>query len=333
LPADPRTGAAYAAYVDRGGFLVGAELEDASDPEGPVYALGTIPNIASNPSFESGRPPDRWRVTGEATASSNGQELFGDRTALVEAEPGGGFFDTVVFDFGRDKDYTAGAWVRPAGNEALELQLYLTGTLADGNVLDPLAESTFVIAPGAWSPLSVSFQTPEAGRITLVQVILRVPPDGEAAAFLVDGATMTQGTFAPGFVRITDTDPSRLRSDDLPRFADSPIFGAGPRKDIELGTVDNEYALFLDRYGLLGTAAYLSLFGGAFLVALRTWRASEGIVAVVALAMTGFCLLLAVFNVTAGSYYHFQIMAVFWLLTGAMVAARTPAPPLERNLG
>jgi hypothetical protein len=46
--------------------------------------------------------------------------------------------------------------------------------------------------------------------------------------------------------------------------------------------------------------------------------------------MTAFAILLAVFNITAGSYYHFQIMAVFWLLIGALAAARSPGPPLER---
>jgi O-antigen ligase len=332
-PTDPASGEEYLAYIDRSGFLIGAELEDSSDPEGAVYALGTIPNIASNPSFESGNPPERWRVTGDAAATANGGELFGTRAALVHAPPAGGFFDTVVFDFSRDKDYTAAAWIRPAGSARVTLQLLLVATMADGEVRDPLSDVTVTIEPGAWAQVSLPFRTPEDGRITVLQVILRVPGDAPAASFLVDGATLTQGTFAPGFPRIADTDPSRLRSDELPRFADSPVFGAGPRKDIELGNVDNEYALFLDRYGLLGTVAYLVLFGAAFLVFLRTWLRADGLLQAIALAMTAFSILLAVFNITAGSYYHFQIMAVFWLLAGAIAAARSPGPPLERSLG
>jgi hypothetical protein len=101
------------------------------------------------------------------------------------------------------------------------------------------------------------------------------------------------------------------------------VIGAGPRKDIELGTVDNEYALFLDRYGALGTLAYLALFAGALLLSARAWFKGSDVVATMGLVMVTFTALLGLFNVTAGSYYHFQIMAVYWLLAGTLAAATT----------
>ena len=320
LPMDPSTGEPYAAYVSRAGFLVAAELENAADAEGPVYALGTIPNIAGNPSFESGNPPSRWNITGDATVLRNGQALFGNHSAEVTAEGGGGYFDTIVFDFARDEAYSAAVHVLPLGDEPVTVQLYLAGTMADGRPEDPLAQTVTTVDPGGWRQVVLPFETPEEGRLTVLQVIVRVPEGGGPAAFALDGATLTQGTIAPGFPRITDTDPSRLRNDELPRFADSPIIGAGPRKDIELGNVDNEYALFLDRYGLLGTAAYLALFTSALWLAWNAWSKGTGIVATAGLVMVIFTVLLALFNVTAGSYYHFQIMAVYWLLAGVLAA-------------
>jgi hypothetical protein len=320
LPADPSTGEAYPAYVAKSGFLVGAKLENAADAEGPVYALGTIPNIASNPSFEAGTPPVRWGVTGPAQVTRDDQPLFGSHAAKLTMEPGGGYYDTIVFDFSRDTDYNTAIYVQPDGDAPITLQVYLSATLADGSTEEPFAETTMTVEPGGWTQVVLQFKTPAENRITILQVILRVPADGQTATFAVDGATLTQGTIAPGFPRITDTDPSSLQNDELPRFADSPIIGAGPRKDIELGTVDNEYALFLDRYGLIGTVAYLALFAAAFLVAWQAWRLESGIVATAGLVMVAYTVLLAFFNITAGSYYHFQIMAVYWLLIGALAA-------------
>jgi hypothetical protein len=331
LPADPATAEPYPSYVVGGGFLVGAELEDPSSPDGPFYSLGTIPNFALNPSFESGDgSPVRWETTGDAEVRiAAGQGLFGESAAHASLPPGTSFLHRVVLEFGIDISYVASVWARPAGNEPVEVELYLVASLTTGEVIDPFASQTFMLdRERGWQRLVLPFRTPETGRIGVMRYIIRAGSD-ETAEVLLDGATVSQGTFPPSFTTVRDTDPSRLTASGLPGFSDSPIVGAGPRKDIELGTVDNEYLLLLDRYGLLGTIAYLALFAGAFRVAYRSWRPEGGIVPVLALCVMVFMVMMAVFNITAGSYYHFQIMAVFWLIIGALARTRSETVAAE----
>jgi hypothetical protein len=321
LPLDPLTGDPYLAYFHRSGIMLGANLENPADPDGPLYALGTIPNIAGNPSFESdGNSLASWAVSGGASvARVTTEALFGKYGAALTLPPGGSFIHAVPFDFTRDASYTAALWLRTE-TEA-QVQIYLAATMTDGTAVDPFEQQIFTLEPGSWQRIALTFQTPAEGRIGVLRFIIRIPGNAPPAELLVDGATVTQGAFPPSFRLVRDVSPSSLKDEGLPRFSDSPIIGAGPRKDIQLGNIDNEYGLFLDRYGILGMVSYLVLFAGAFLLGVRAWRSEDGFVSILGLALVTFTLALAVFNITAGSYYHFQIMAVYWLIAGLLASS------------
>lgn len=319
LPTDPATGEVYPYFVHSSGFTIGAELEDPSSPEGPFYTLGTMPNFVLNPSFETGNGGfDRWFTNNGAEVERAGTGLFGDSAARVVLPEGGNFYQTLPVELAQDETYSVGLWVRSPAEAQIEI--YMTATLTDGELVEPFAQQTFTVPGGeAWYHVAMEFETPERGRVTVLQILLR---NGNGPAeFELDGMEIVRGGVLPSFVTVRDIDPSAL-AQDLPGFSDSPFIGAGPRKDIELGTVDNEYLLFLDRYGIVGTVAYLLLFFAAFRVAWRAWRPDGSFIALLSLTVMVFTVALAAFNITAGSYYHFQIMAVYWLFVGLLAANR-----------
>lgn len=324
IPVDPASGEAYRTYISQGGFFVGAPLENGNDPEGPVYTLGTIPNIIVNSSFESGKEePSSWSPRTNVRARVVEGGLFQDRAARLEIGPLGDFRQFIVFDFNVDTEYTAAAWVRSANGEEQKIRLYIVGQVINGNEYDPLARETFTLpADGRWVRIELPFRTPPeaSNRIITLQFMLRGETNESSALIDVDGATLTQGTFAPAYGRVTDVDPSRLRPQDLPQFADSPLVGVGPRNNAEAGAFDNEYALFLDRYGVLGTLPYLALYIAAAVIGFRAFRRGRERFEVLGLALFVFSMALFVFNLGAGSYYHFQIMAIYWLLIGYLAA-------------
>ena len=329
LPSDPLTGEPYAAYVASGGFTVVARLEDPGDPEGPWYTVGTLPNMVLNPSFESGRGnPDGWRAIQGASAAVVSGGRYGSRAAHLVVPPGGLVYQNVVFEFALHRPYAVGIWAKASGERPQSLQLYLAGDFADGPRRDPfVTREAEIPADGAWHHVGLTFETGSV-RMTTLQVILR-GSGGAPLEVLVDGATLNEGPLPLAFPTAVDVDPARLVPGDLPTFADSPLLGVGPRKDIQLGAVDNEYALFLDRYGLAGTAAYVVLLLAGAFVGWRAYRRSAstwGSAAGFALAAS--FALLAVFNVAAGSFYHFQLMAIVWGWAGAAAGfASAPFQP------
>lgn len=317
MPRDP-AGEPYLAYVASGGFLVGAELGDPSSPDGPIYTLGTIPNMVRNPSFESvGSVPSWVPVRGASLSATRDERLFGERAALLAAEGSALVYQSVVFTFPRERPYTVSLWAKSAGG-AQELELYLVAGLVDGTTLDPFERAVFGVPDdGRWHRFWLSFDT-GAVRIDRLQIVLR--PAGDAPLRIyVDGVALNEGSFPASFATVSDVDPARLNPQELPTFADSPVFGVGPLKELQLGAVDNEYALFLDRYGIVGAAAYVALY---LLAGAALWRAArfDERGRPLALALLAFLAGLFLFDVAAGSFYHFQIMAVFWLLVG--LAAR-----------
>ncbi|MDZ7727596.1 MAG: hypothetical protein U5Q44_05000 [Dehalococcoidia bacterium] len=328
LPADPATGEPYLSYITGGGISIGAELENPADPEGPVYTLSTLPNFLLNPSFESGNSqPNQWTTTGsggetDAVADVAPGGLFGENAAEVEFPPGGNLRQNVVYEFPLDTPHVAGAWFRSISGEAEEVQIYLVAQTTGGEERDPFAQEVFTVpADGRWVYRSLDFTTPEEDRIHLLRYMIRTQHEGDPATVEIDGAMLTRGPFPLSFHRTQDVDPASLSPDDLPNLSDSPLLGVGPRHNYNLGSVDNEYVLVLERYGLLGTIAYLAVWAGAFIAAWLAWRRGGPLVSVLALAMLVFIVALAVFNVAAGSFYHFQIMAVYWLLIGLLLRA------------
>ena len=95
LPTDPSTHTAYSSFLDKGGFLVGAHLENPSDPDGPTYALGSIPNIIVNPSLESTKNWETAKSTDGrpiTTLTTVDDSLFGDHAVRAEIGPTGSLY-------------------------------------------------------------------------------------------------------------------------------------------------------------------------------------------------------------------------------------------------
>ncbi len=349
MPVDPQTGEDYLTSIDGSGFWVGAELEDPADPDGPNYALGTNPNIIRNPSFDG---TSAWGAREAATLESVDGGLFSNKALKVTIPPGGDVRQFIVFDFPLGVIHTAAAWIKSDTGKDEQMQLYILGQEAGGGEHDPVnylikqpdgsyiqckdLERASVVAEecrgiftapasGQWVPISVVFLTDPRQRFTTVQFMLR-SNDTESTTFLVDGAQMTQGDFAPSFLRVSDVDPASLRPVDLPQFSDSPYVGVGPRNNAEAGSFDNEYVLFLDRFGLLGAGPYLAMYFCAIAVAIGAWRKRARFMDVMGLTGFAFTMTLLLFNVGAGSYYHFAIMAIYWLFMGYLATSkRIPA--------
>jgi hypothetical protein len=329
LPTDPQTKQPYLSYLQKGGFMVGAQLENQEDPEGPVYALGTIPNIIVNPSLENAQHWDTAKsVDGRPSTvlTQSDTSLFGDHALNADIGPTGSVYQLTVFDFPIEEQYTAATWLRSTTGADQDVILYLIGILSDGSVVDPMvSKQAHLPGNGSWVPVQLTFETPGANRLSVLETSLRAPAGNEARVS-IDGATVNQGPFALSFPYATDVDPSRLKPSDIAGFSDSPFIGIGPQKDRQVGAFDNEYALMLDRYGGFGTLAYLTLTGAAVAAALAGMRLGQrGKYAqqrlALSLGLLTYTIAQAAFNVAAGSYYSFQIMAIYWLLMGFLARA------------
>ncbi len=337
LPTDPGTGQPYRSFVDAlDGFLVGADLEDPADPEGPVYAIGTIPNMILNPSFEQPNSPASHFDTARraeggaaATLARTGQRVFGKTAINADIDPTASVYQLTVFDFPLDADYTASVWARSNAGIDQTVELYLIGVLFDGRTIDPLASTKQSLpADGRWVPLVLPFKTPSSNRLFVLRTGVRAPDGGGNVRVTIDGMMLNEGPFPASFPYVVDVAPFRLRPGDLPGFSDSPLIGVGPQKERQENTFDNEYALMLNRYGVLGTGAYLALFVGAFLVPWRGFSSARRRdvgpgVTTLSLGMGTYAIAQFAFNVAAGSYYSFQIMGIYWLLVGHLARCVT----------
>ncbi len=156
----------------------------------------------------------------------------------------------------------------------------------------------------------------------LVRVVFMILP---IAALAVIAA----GPFLPaGFIfRITDALQLESATSMAARFTSwqahldlwwqAPAFGIGPAKTLVSPDVDNEFLLFLVRYGIVGLAAFLGLCGSLFLTASRiAHRATspEGRAMGVALQATfiGYIPYLAL----AGIYHDLQLMSLLLIVLG-----------------
>ncbi len=113
-------------------------------------------------------------------------------------------------------------------------------------------------------------------------------------------------------------------------FKASPIFGHGPAKEIYTGIyTDSEYLDVLKRYGLLGFAAYFSIYLWFLnrlrkgLKAMRLFDASTGasLGSTFLVVRAGFVLVLMAMamNVGMSTYYNFQFGSFLWLFLGLAV--------------
>jgi len=107
-------------------------------------------------------------------------------------------------------------------------------------------------------------------------------------------------------------------------IAGSPIFGWGTQKATMTTIVDNEYALYTRRYGLIGLALYLTLFFKPFRVAWRRVKEKAQMVygefgdhqTLLCMAFTAATLAVLIYNVFAGIFYNLQLMTFFSVFMG-----------------
>ena len=101
----------------------------------------------------------------------------------------------------------------------------------------------------------------------------------------------------------------------------SPIFGLGPAKALVSTNVDNEFLLVLARYGIVGLAVFVGLYGSLYLSAARASRSAktpEAQVMGVALEATivGYIPYMAL----AGVYHDLQLMSITLIVLGVALS-------------
>ncbi len=343
LPSDPLSGAAYDYQRTAAGFTVAARIEDPADLDYPLFAIGTVRTYIDNGDLEEGRgggaagfralPGTAYRRDAEAALFGESGIIFrgnprdpGQRAAVYQQRylnrTGGG-------------SYTAAVWVKLPRQVSGDVFLYTNIFYTDGERRDPHAKVAADSAlTGVWQRLAVTI-TPDPGRrIDFIGVYLLSDSfSGEAYA---DGFVLVDGRVPVSFPGLEEAGAATTGERDAGAvFRRSPVFGAGPGKAENAGTLDNEYLVVATRYGIVGLVAYLLLWGAVIGVAWRggselTMQASQGaghgepgtgghtltIRAAVAAVVAG----LLVFNLVAGSLYHLQLMGLFWPLAGAALA-------------
>ena len=113
------------------------------------------------------------------------------------------------------------------------------------------------------------------------------------------------------------------------RFTERPVLGWGPAKYSDEAQdrppTDNEYLVYMERYGFVGLIAYVLLFYGLAREAFRTARRipiEKGLFTAhdLALLNLGIAVVLVFFNLMAGTYYNLHLFPVVLFLHGFMVS-------------
>lgn len=113
------------------------------------------------------------------------------------------------------------------------------------------------------------------------------------------------------------------------RWAERPIAGWGPAKYSagmdERAPTDNEYLVYAERYGFIGLFAYILLFYAFAREAFRTARRVPREMGLFtphdfALLNLGLAVVLAFFNLMAGTFYNLHLFPVVLFLHGFMVS-------------
>jgi O-antigen ligase len=100
-------------------------------------------------------------------------------------------------------------------------------------------------------------------------------------------------------------------------WKESPWFGWGPGKETMGTIVDNEWLLILRRYGLIGTIAFIVLFGNLFFGLSKISRQGEDFsVCAIALALQGTFVGYVFYMFLASIYHSLQLMPIFLLFLG-----------------
>jgi len=120
----------------------------------------------------------------------------------------------------------------------------------------------------------------------------------------------------------------------VPLWLSSPVFGWGPAKGFQTTIVDNEWLFLLRRYGLVGVAAFLALFGSIFVGLSRIRRRAQGsdavpLVAGLQATLLGYAAIMVVGNI----YHSLQIMPLLAILLGLAYSRSTSSVRLEISDG
>jgi hypothetical protein len=309
------------------GYQVVARLDRPGPPDGPSLTIGSDPNLLVDPSFESPES-GAWWITGGGTVQQVGSGLFGASAARVKLDDGHPLNQYVIYVFDGSSTYTASAWVRSADGTAHRIRLQLEAWFVDGGRTPSIgAADVEVPADGTWTEIVARMDTPPTGSIWVTRVI--IVPDHETATIDVDGASLVHSSIPPSFAYLHDADPSELPG-PVPSFRQSPVIGVGPMSNTSFGSFDNDYALVLLKFGVLGLAAFVGLFGMSALTGWRTWGFRPSETNLGALALVFAVLSTAVYSLAAGVFFSYQAMALLALWIG--LSSRGVARPVEAEV-
>lgn len=324
LPTDPATGEPYDIFVTDRSYSITARLEDPLDPNYPVYGVGNLTNFLKNSSLESvdNQHPHDWVTKGNVRVPPNNPALYGKSAAVID---GDGHTQTsyllqqLYVNVPPGQTLTTSVWTNVPEYQRGGLSLYLVGIFDDGEWRDPLASVEIdTTQPGQWQRAFVSFST--GGKQLTYLTVMLVATDF-VGRLQADGFQLVEGPQPVNYTVAPEGSISNASWYESLSISDSPIIGTGPAKSLGRSTVDNEYLLYLQRYGAIGLLFYLALYAVGFIIAWRAFR-NDGDRSLMALAVAiqGVFLGLAFFNAFAGSFYQMQMMAIFWILVGYLAA-------------
>lgn len=319
LPADPGDGSAYRYERTETGFTVAARLEDPADPDYPRLAAGDAVNYLRNGSVETSNgsgAADFRALPGTSYDVAPAAALYGDEGIVYRGNPArrAAVYQQRHLVRSDGRPLTASVWVKLTARAEGDLSLYTNVYYADGDRQDPYARvAADPSAVGVWQRLTLTIM-PDPGRSTdFIGVYLL--SDGFTGEAYADGFELVDGSLPVTFAGLPEAGDAALGGSAA--FRRSPVLGVGPQKAAGETVVDNEYLLVAGRYGAVGLAAYLLLWGGAIVMALRAFRRGVRAAAAIAAVAVG----LLIFDLAAGSLYHLQLMGVFWPVAGALLAS------------
>ena len=328
LPSDPASGEPYSDVPVVTGYSLLAHLENSADPDYPIYGIGSSPNYLVNGDFERGatHPSDWDGIPGSGFSTEKGDALFGDHAVAFRGDPDksqqrAGIFQQRYFGRPGGNPFTATVWLKLPQGTSGKLDLYANVIYTDGERADPLTRIPADMSrTGVWQKVTLGI-LPPAGK-TIAFLGIYVVSDGFRGEALLDGFQLVDGPVPLTFALTREAPPSdTLGFNPEARLRRSPIIGVGPEKGRQGSSVDDEYLLYAARYGVVGFAIYLTLYLGTLTLAVRATVAARSqpqrrLAALIVASMVAFL----VFNLTAGSFYELQLMAIFWLLGGAALS-------------
>jgi len=328
LPADPSTAQPYTVMSAVTGYSLVAQLENPADPDYPTYAIGSSPNYLINGDLERGgdRPSNWETISGTSVTDEHGEALYGDRSLLFQggADRAGqrtGVYQQRFFGWPTGTPLVATVWVKLLTVTSGQLEVYANVVYADGERADPLSRiSADMTKTDVWQRVSLGM-VPPAGK-TLAFMGVYVISDGFRGQALLDGFQLVDGPVPLAFAMTGEAPPANsagFNPEAMLRL--SPLIGVGPEKGEQGSSLDDEYLLYAARYGVVGIVLYMALYLGTLALAVRAFirgapsaRPLSGLIALTVVAFL-------IFNITAGSFYELQLMAIFWLLAGAALSS------------